>query len=505
MIFPVKRLADLGFEVLATQGTAEVLRRSGVAATVVRKHFEGEGPGGEKTIVQLIHDGEIDLIVNTPHGMTGGGSSRIDGYEIRTAAVMANIPCITTVQGLGAAVQGIEAMRAADIGVCSLQECGRPRCRWRRGPRVNPYHLLFDDGASAAPTPSGPTHHGVPGDPGCRPGAAGVAAASPDHAPRRWAWTSPGCSGSRGLRQERDRRRRAGASASASSRSARSPASRSPATPGRGCSGSRRPRRGQPDGLQQRRCRGGRRAAGRPGRRRTGRRPGVPGRQHRQDQGGARRTPRSRDYEKSTDACSRRTPTTSWSTSARRTPPACATCRPSPRWSPLLRAVRAPRRRRRRPATCRCWSRSRPTWRRRRARRRRPRARARPGRHHRHQHHDRPRRPAGPGRRSRRPGGRALRRAAAGPVTGGARGCARARGPAGAGRGRRDRDLRGRLGAAPGRRRPGAGLHRLRLRGAALDAAVHEGLGARLRASGYRSIAEAVGTGVEAKAGRSKA
>ena len=128
MIFPVKRLADLGFEVLATQGTAEVLRRSGVAAGVVRKHFEGEGPGGERTTVQLIHDGAFDLIVNTPHG-SGGVSSRIDGYEIRTAAIMHNIPCITTVQGLGAVVQGIEAMRAADIGVRSLQEWARVSAR----------------------------------------------------------------------------------------------------------------------------------------------------------------------------------------------------------------------------------------------------------------------------------------------------------------------------------------------------------------------------------------
>ena len=72
--------------------------------------------------MQLIAAGEIDLIVNTPHGAHGGGSVRTDGYEIRTAAVLANIPCITTVQGLGAAVQGIEAMRAGEIGVRSLQD-----------------------------------------------------------------------------------------------------------------------------------------------------------------------------------------------------------------------------------------------------------------------------------------------------------------------------------------------------------------------------------------------
>ncbi|RYU11204.1 carbamoyl-phosphate synthase large subunit [Nocardioides iriomotensis] len=122
MIFPIKVLADRGFEVLATQGTAEVLRRNGVDVTVVRKHYEGPGPHGEPTTVQLIQAGEVDLIINTPHGSSGGGSARIDGYEIRTAAVMANVPCITTVQGLGAAVQGIEALRSGDIGVRSLQE-----------------------------------------------------------------------------------------------------------------------------------------------------------------------------------------------------------------------------------------------------------------------------------------------------------------------------------------------------------------------------------------------
>ncbi len=127
MIFPIKVLADRGFEILATQGTAEVLRRNGVAVTVVRKHFEGPGPHGEPTTVQLIQAGEIDLVINTPHGSSGGGSARIDGYEIRTAAVMANIPCITTVQGLGAAVQGIEAMRSGDIGVRSLQDWAAAR------------------------------------------------------------------------------------------------------------------------------------------------------------------------------------------------------------------------------------------------------------------------------------------------------------------------------------------------------------------------------------------
>jgi carbamoyl-phosphate synthase large subunit len=122
MVFPIKLLADLGYEILATAGTAEVLRRNGVETTVVRKHSEGVGPDGEPTIVGRILSGEVKLVVNTPHGSTKGGSPRLDGYEIRTAAVLTNVPCITTVQGLAAAVQGIEAVRAGDIGVRSLQD-----------------------------------------------------------------------------------------------------------------------------------------------------------------------------------------------------------------------------------------------------------------------------------------------------------------------------------------------------------------------------------------------
>jgi carbamoyl-phosphate synthase large subunit len=118
IIFPIKRLADLGFEILATEGTAQVLRRNGVVATVVRKHSAGPGADGEPTIVQRIIDGEVDLIVNTPWGV----GPRVDGYEIRTAAVMRGVPCMTTVQGLAACVQGIEALLRGDIGVRSLQE-----------------------------------------------------------------------------------------------------------------------------------------------------------------------------------------------------------------------------------------------------------------------------------------------------------------------------------------------------------------------------------------------
>ena len=122
MVFPVKRLADLGFEIWATRGTAEVLRRNGVRAKIVRKHSDGPGPDGEPTVVTRILDGEVDLIVNTPFGSPGHTGPRLDGYEIRSAAVRRGVPCVTTVPGLGAAVQGIEAIIRGEVGVRSLQE-----------------------------------------------------------------------------------------------------------------------------------------------------------------------------------------------------------------------------------------------------------------------------------------------------------------------------------------------------------------------------------------------
>ena len=114
MIFPVKVLADLGFDVLATEGTAEVLRRNGVTATVIGKHSHGNGDD----VVPRILAGEVDLVVNTPFGV----GARRDGYEIRTAAVSRGVPCITTIQGAAACVQGIQALVRGDIGVRSLQE-----------------------------------------------------------------------------------------------------------------------------------------------------------------------------------------------------------------------------------------------------------------------------------------------------------------------------------------------------------------------------------------------
>lgn len=117
MIFPVKRLADLGFEILATTGTAEVLRRYGIACEQIRKHYEA---GAGEDAVSLILGGEVALVINTPQG--SGASARSDGYEIRSAAVTADIPCITTVPGAAAAVMGIEARIRGDMQVRPLQE-----------------------------------------------------------------------------------------------------------------------------------------------------------------------------------------------------------------------------------------------------------------------------------------------------------------------------------------------------------------------------------------------
>jgi len=130
VIFPVKRLADLGFHILATSGTAQVLRRNGVEAEVIGKFSEG----GENVVSRILA-GEVDLVLNTPRGSVGNSGPRLDGYEIRTAAVTAGIPCLTTVQAAAAAVQGIEELVRGDIGVRSLQQFHAQLADWREDGR----------------------------------------------------------------------------------------------------------------------------------------------------------------------------------------------------------------------------------------------------------------------------------------------------------------------------------------------------------------------------------
>ncbi|WP_374946910.1 carbamoyl-phosphate synthase large subunit, partial [Agreia sp.] len=118
IVLPVLRLLELGFDILATGGTAEVLNRNGITARIVRKFSEGGSSDSlEPTVVDLINRDEVDIVVNTP----SGSSARADGYEIRAAAVAADKPLFTTIAQLGAAVASFEATREG-FDVSSLQE-----------------------------------------------------------------------------------------------------------------------------------------------------------------------------------------------------------------------------------------------------------------------------------------------------------------------------------------------------------------------------------------------
>jgi carbamoyl-phosphate synthase large subunit len=117
VIFPAKRLEDLGFHLAATAGTGRVLERAGVEVEIVPK-LSGPQVAGRKNVVEKISAGEIEMVFNTPFGR----GARSDGYFIRTAAVAAGVPCITTMAGMAAAVQGIEASVLGTVEVHSLQE-----------------------------------------------------------------------------------------------------------------------------------------------------------------------------------------------------------------------------------------------------------------------------------------------------------------------------------------------------------------------------------------------
>jgi carbamoyl-phosphate synthase large subunit len=111
-------LASLGFRLFATTGTSDFFRAHGVATARVRKASEGVGPFGERTIVDLLNAGEIDLVINTPVGR----GTRADGWAIRTAAVQRSIPCITTTAGFNAAVEGIKVLQSGDLDVRPIQD-----------------------------------------------------------------------------------------------------------------------------------------------------------------------------------------------------------------------------------------------------------------------------------------------------------------------------------------------------------------------------------------------
>lgn len=112
----IKELVAMNFEIYATKGTADFLRENKVESKLVRKHYEGEAKD-QKTTLQVINEGLIDLVFNTPYGV----GPRRDGYEIRTAATNKGVPIITTTRGLKAAVMGIAAIKRDGMQVESLQ------------------------------------------------------------------------------------------------------------------------------------------------------------------------------------------------------------------------------------------------------------------------------------------------------------------------------------------------------------------------------------------------
>jgi carbamoyl-phosphate synthase large subunit len=107
-------LAGLGFDLVATEGTARTLRAAGLHVEVVARVSDARPD--EPTVVDLVRRGRCDLVVNTPQG----SGARTDGYLIREAALAARVPCITTLSGAAAAVHAIANARAESA--LSLQE-----------------------------------------------------------------------------------------------------------------------------------------------------------------------------------------------------------------------------------------------------------------------------------------------------------------------------------------------------------------------------------------------
>jgi carbamoyl-phosphate synthase large subunit len=118
LVLPVRRLEQLGYKIMATSGTAEILLRHGIRVEVVRKHSEDNVVAAGPTIVELITAGEVDVVVNTP----SGSSARKDGYEIRAATTAADKAIFTTIAQLSAAIGSFETVIAGPFKVKSLQE-----------------------------------------------------------------------------------------------------------------------------------------------------------------------------------------------------------------------------------------------------------------------------------------------------------------------------------------------------------------------------------------------
>jgi carbamoyl-phosphate synthase large subunit len=117
VVLPVRRLQQLGYKILATVGTAAMLKRHGIDVQVVRKFSDDTVTDG-RNIIEMITAGEVDVVVNTP----SGSSAIKDGYEIRAATTAADKAIFTTIAQLSAAIGSFETVIAGGFKVWSLQE-----------------------------------------------------------------------------------------------------------------------------------------------------------------------------------------------------------------------------------------------------------------------------------------------------------------------------------------------------------------------------------------------
>lgn len=120
IVFIAKKLADLGFKIAATSGTAGVLEKNDIKAKVLPKLHEGR-----PNIIDLIKDNRVELMINTP----AGKATKEDEAKIRSNAILYGVPLITTIAGAEATVNGIENLiKAGKISVKSLQEYHTIKC-----------------------------------------------------------------------------------------------------------------------------------------------------------------------------------------------------------------------------------------------------------------------------------------------------------------------------------------------------------------------------------------
>ncbi len=120
IIFLAKKLSDLGFNIVATRGTAKVLGNNGIPVRLVNKVGEGR-----PNVVDMIKNREVQLIINTP----SGGRAQVESSVIRKEAIMRDVPCVTTLAGAEATVYAIERLKNGSMTIKAIQEYHRETLR----------------------------------------------------------------------------------------------------------------------------------------------------------------------------------------------------------------------------------------------------------------------------------------------------------------------------------------------------------------------------------------